>query len=116
MIARFQTRASGRARRRIGALAASIALAAGALAPVAQAQERMSLIRDTEIEEILYKDAAPLLEAAGFDPKNVDILLIGSKDLNAFAAPSQMGVFTGLILESDNPNELKGVMAHEVGH
>jgi predicted Zn-dependent protease len=115
MTARFQSRASGRAKRGAVALAA-LAVATAAFAPVARAQDGMSLIRDTEIEEILYKDAAPLLEAAGFDPKNVHILLIGSKDLNAFAAPGQMGVFTGLILESETPNELKGVMAHEVGH
>jgi predicted Zn-dependent protease len=46
----------------------------------------------------------------------VQIMLIGSKDLNAFAGPGVMAVFTGLILESKNPNELQGVIAHEVGH
>jgi len=76
----------------------------------------MSLIRDTEIEEILHKDAEPLLQAAGFNPRDVRILIIGSKDLNAFASPKTMGVYTGLIMESKNPNQLQGVMAHEVGH
>jgi predicted Zn-dependent protease len=82
----------------------------------ASAQEGMSLIRDTEIEEILHKDADPILRAAGFDPQSVEILLIGSKELNAFAAPQTMGIYTGLILESENPNQLQGVIAHEVGH
>ena len=27
-----------------------------------------------------------------------------------------MGIYTGLILESENPNQLQGVIAHEVGH
>ena len=27
-----------------------------------------------------------------------------------------MGFYTGLILESENPNQLQGVIAHEVGH
>ncbi len=78
--------------------------------------EPLSLIRDTEIEDILHEDAAALYEAAGLDAKSIHILLIGSKDLNAFAAPGTMAVFTGLILESKSPNQLQGVMAHEIGH
>lgn len=95
------------------ALAASAAVAVAVSASPASAQ---MLIRDTEIEEILKQDSAPILNAAGIDPKNVEILLIGSKELNAFAGPRVMGFNTGLILESDNPNELQGVIAHEVGH
>jgi predicted Zn-dependent protease len=88
-----------------------------AFAPVAAAaQEAMSLIRDTEIEDILHRDAEPILRAAGIDAKDVDIVLVGGKDLQAFAAPRVMGVYTGLILEAKTPNELQGVMAHEVGH
>lgn len=85
-------------------------------APVQAQDGGMSLIRDTEIEAILRKDAEPIFAAAGVESKNIDILLIGSKDLNAFAAPGTMAVFTGLIMESENPNQLQGVMAHEVGH
>jgi predicted Zn-dependent protease len=98
------------------AMAAALAVSVVLQPAAAAAQEGLSLIRDTEIEEILHKDAAPLFQVAGFDPKNVQILLIGSKDLNAFAAPGVMAVFTGLILETKNPNELQGVMAHEIGH
>src|SRR4051812_30383681 len=84
---------------------------------LAAAQEQgETLIRDTEIEEILHKDSAPIFAAAGIDPKTVDIAIIGSKELNAFAAPRIMGVNTGLILQTKVPNELQGVMAHEVGH
>jgi predicted Zn-dependent protease len=75
-----------------------------------------TLIRDTEIEDILHRDADPIFKAAGIDPKGVQIILIGSKDFNAFAAPKVMAVYTGLILQTKNPNELQGVMAHEVGH
>jgi predicted Zn-dependent protease len=62
------------------------------------------------------KDSDQILRAAGIDPGSVEILLIGTKELNAFAGPRVMGFNTGLILESDNPNELQGVIAHEVGH
>jgi predicted Zn-dependent protease len=84
---------------------------------LAAAQEQgETLIRDTEIEEILHKDAEPIFRAAGIDPSTVQIAIIGSKELNAFAAPRLMGVNTGLILQTKDPNELQGVMAHEVGH
>lgn len=85
-------------------------------APAVAQGEGISLIRDTEIEEILRRDSDPILQAAGIDSRNVDILLIGSKELNAFAAPRTMGVYTGLILESKTPNELQGVIGHEVAH
>ena len=94
-------------------------IAVGLTLPVGSAHaqgEPLSLIRDTEIEDILHEDAAALYDAAGLDAKSIHILLIGSKDLNAFAAPGTMAVFTGLILESKTPNQLQGVMAHEIGH
>lgn len=75
-----------------------------------------TLIRDTEIEEILHRDADPILRAAGIEPKTVQIAIVGSKEMNAFAAPRLMGINTGLILQTKNPNELQGVIAHEVGH
>lgn len=75
-----------------------------------------TLIRDTEIEEILHRDADPILRAAGIEPKTVQIAIVGSKELNAFAAPRLMGINTGLILQTKTPNELQGVIAHEVGH
>jgi predicted Zn-dependent protease len=99
--------------------AAALLAVALALPPApaqAQAQDGMSLIRDTEIEETLREYSDPLMVAAGMEPKGVDILLIGSKDFNAFAGPGVIGVFTGLILESETPNQLQGVIAHEVGH
>jgi predicted Zn-dependent protease len=106
--------------RPLRALGRSLALAAALLMPLtampAYAQSGVSLLRDTEIEAILHDDAAPLFDAAGLDSKNVEILLIGSKDLQASAGPGQMAIYTGLILESENPNQLNGVIAHEIAH
>lgn len=98
------------------ALAGVTALSLTLQAAPVRAEGGMALIRDTEIEEILRKDSEPIFKAAGIDMKSINILLIGSKELNAFAAPSTMGVYTGLILESENPNQLQGVIGHEVGH
>ena len=95
------------------AVAASLVIRPGLAAAQDQGE---TLIRDTEIEAILHRDADPIFKAAGIDPSTVQIALIGSKELNAFAAPRVMGVNTGLILQTKDPNELQGVMAHEVGH
>ena len=92
-------------------------LAAGQSAQAqASGDEGLALIRDTEIEDILRQDAKPLFDAAGIDSKSIKIILVGSKDLQAFAGPGTMAVYTGLILETKVPNQLQGVMAHEIGH
>jgi predicted Zn-dependent protease len=95
-------------------VAAAVAIPPGVAA--AQAQGGETLIRDTEIEGILHQDVDPILRAADMDPKAVQIVIIGEKEPNAFAAPKVMGITTGLILEAKNPNEVQGVLAHEVGH
>jgi predicted Zn-dependent protease len=76
-----------------------------------------SLIRDTEIEAIIQKEAAPVLTASGLRPEDVHFYLLGDKELNAFVAGGQ-NIFlnTGLIAETENPNQLLGVIAHEAGH
>lgn len=99
------------------AMAITAALLTPFAAMPARAQDGPTLLRDTEIEEILHADADPIFAIAGFDPKEVRILLIGDKDLNAFATQGKMiGLNTGLILQTENPNQLKGVIAHETGH
>lgn len=90
------------------------------LAPIAARADTtpaISLIRDTEIEAILHQDADPIFTAAGLDPKSVKIYIISDKELNAFSAGGQqLFLNTGLILETKNPNQLIGVIAHETGH
>lgn len=89
-------------------------LAAMSLTVFAQAQ---SLIRDAEIEEMLFDFSAPIIRAAGLNPNNVDIYLVNDQSLNAFVTRGQNIFFhTGLINEAQTPNQLKGVIAHEVGH
>lgn len=96
-------------------LASVAVLAASLLVPTfASAQ---SLIRDTEIEEILRADIDPIFKAAGLEPKDVKLHLVGDKELQAFVTGGQqMFLHTGLILETENPNQLLGVVAHETGH
>ena len=107
--------AERRGARAVATSLAALSLVTGVFAStLAQAQ---SLIRDTEIEEILHEQADPLFVASGLDPKDVEILIINDKELNAFATQGQIiGLYTGMILESKTPNQLKGVIAHEAGH
>ena len=58
--------------RKIARLAALLAAAALASQPVAA----QSILRDAETEALLHDMAAPLIVAAGLDPRNVDIVLI----------------------------------------
>ncbi len=99
-------------------LALAFGLSPLAHAPHAQAQSSApSIIRDTEIEETLRIYADPLLRAAGLRPEDVEITLIGDPSINAFVANGQNMFFhTGLILQAETPNQLKGVIAHEIGH
>jgi len=95
------------------AMAALLALALTALSP-AQAQ---GIIRDAEIEEILRDYTNPILEAAGLRPEDVGLYIIDDPSLNAFVANGQrIHLFTGLIIASETPEQLMGVIAHEAGH
>ncbi|GAM99600.1 putative Zn-dependent protease [alpha proteobacterium U9-1i] len=75
------------------------------------------VIRDAEIEHTLRDYSAPLWVAAGLNPDDVSMYIIGDDEINAFVSGGQnIFVHTGLILAARTPNELKGVLAHETGH
>lgn len=93
---------------------AALALVASLAATPASAA---SLIRDSEIEAILEGYARPLLEAAQLRPQDVQIYIVQDSTLNAFVTGGQnIFIHTGLILEAETPSQLKGVIAHEIGH
>jgi len=75
------------------------------------------LIRDTETELVMREYTDPLLIAAGLEPEAVDFYLVGDMEFNAFVTGGQ-NIFlnTGTIIRAENPNEIKGVIAHEIGH
>ena len=103
---------SRNAARLVGA-ATAVGLALASASP-ASAQ---SIIRDTEIEGIIHEWSDPVFTAMGLEPSEVEILLINDNELNAFATRGRiMGLNTGLILRTESPNELLGVVAHEAGH
>ena len=90
---------------------------AAVLSLVAQPATAQSVLRDAETEALLDDMAAPLVEAAGLAPGNVDIVLINDQSINAFVAGGQaIYIHTGLLDAADSANEVQGVIAHELGH
>ncbi|MAJ23951.1 MAG: hypothetical protein CMP36_00415 [Rickettsiales bacterium] len=74
-------------------------------------------IRDTEIEDILYKWTNPIIEVAGISENNLKIHIIADKSINAFVTNGQnMFLNTGLITQAGSASGLIGVIAHEIGH
>jgi len=81
------------------------------------AQQRLSFIRDAETEHIIRTYAAPVFRAAGLNPADINVHLINDRSLNAFVAVGlNMFFHTGLLLRTDNPGQIIGVIAHETGH
>ncbi len=75
------------------------------------------IIRDTEIENTMSEWAQPIFKAADIAPDNVRMILVQSNDINAFVAGgANIFFYTGLLGKTDTPDEIIGVMAHELGH
>lgn len=92
-----------------------LGLLAAALTPWgAQAQ---SLLSDAETEWFLREITNPIFEVAALDPASVHFYIVNDNRLNAFVTGGQnIFIHTGLILETDDVNEVIGVLAHETGH
>ncbi|MEZ5647872.1 MAG: M48 family metalloprotease [Alphaproteobacteria bacterium] len=83
----------------------------------ANAQGKISIIRDAEIENTLRVYATPIFISAGLVPEDVRLHIVSDPRLNAFVAGGQrMFLHTGLLMRADNPSQVIGVMAHETGH
>jgi predicted Zn-dependent protease len=97
-----------------------LALGFSATPAVAQSGD---VIRDTEIEQLLYSYEDPILVAAGIDPASVKIYLLDDPTINAAATYSPnpaegvvIVVNAGTLLQLDTPNQMIGILAHETGH
>ncbi len=85
--------------------------------PAADAQRRLSFIRDAEIEGTIRIVSTPIFQQAGLPPESINVYLINDDTLNAFVAGGlNMFLHTGFLLATDNMGEVAGVIAHETGH
>ena len=77
----------------------------------------MSLIRDSEIENTIRAYAAPLLEAAGLGGDAVRLHIVNERGINAFVAGGpNLFISSGMLAAAEDPGEIIGVIAHEIGH
>jgi predicted Zn-dependent protease len=61
--------------------------------------------------------AQPLLRAAGLNPAIVNIYIVDDRELNAFVAGGQnIFVHAGLLMRLQTIDQLRAVLAHEIGH
>jgi len=112
----IRTRRFRPASRAVSVLTAA-SLAAANLPQQAAAQGNMPVIRDTEIEQLLRDYTQPILKVAGLASQNIKVVIINDRNFNAFVMDGKrIFVNTGALTESQTPNQIIGVLAHETGH
>ena len=101
---------------KLTALATAIALAAAPTMALAQ-NKGPSVLRDTEAEQLLRDYTRPILRAAGLEKQNIQMVIINDSTFNAFVADGRrIFVNYGALMQSETPNQIIGVLAHETGH
>ena len=75
------------------------------------------LLRDAETEQLLRDYTRPILRAAGLEKQNIQVVIINDSQFNAFVADGRrIFVNYGALRDSQTPNQIIGVLAHETGH
>ncbi|MGL3208097.1 M48 family metalloprotease [Bradyrhizobium sp. BR 1433] len=102
---------------KLTALMTAVALAVGPVVPARAQQKGPPVLRDTESEQLLREYTRPILRAAGLEKQNIQIVIINDGSFNAFVADGRrIFVNYGALLQSETPNQIIGVLAHETGH
>jgi predicted Zn-dependent protease len=77
----------------------------------------VSLINDTEIESLVTEIITPIANAAGIAPERLNVFIVKDDDFNAFVMGGEdVYLYTGLLMKVREPNALRAVVAHEMGH
>src|ERR1700674_1263278 len=101
---------------KLTAVAAAVALAVAPMSALAQQAKGPPVIRDTESEQLLREYTRPILRTAGLEKQNIQVVIINESVFNAFVADGRrIFVNFGAIMQSETPNQIIGVMAHETG-
>lgn len=76
-----------------------------------------TVINDTEIERGISDIIMPIARAAKIPENRLKIYIINDDDFNAFVRGGEdIFIYTGLLKQIKNPNALRAVIAHELGH
>jgi predicted Zn-dependent protease len=99
------------------AITLAAALVVAPMAALAEEEKGLPILRDTETEQLLREYAKPILRAAGLEKQNIQVTVINQAVFNAFVADGRrIFVNHGALLQSETPNQIIGVLAHETGH
>ncbi len=80
-------------------------------------RQQAVLIENPLINHYIQSLGQRLASASGWNAYPFHFSIIKDNEINAFAAPGgYISLFSGLILRTENENELTGVMAHEMAH
>lgn len=83
----------------------------------AQLKVGKRVIDDPKLNKELEKITEPLLKAIKSDRYTFQFHIIEDPELNAFALPGgNVTIHSGLLLRADSPEEVAGVLAHEIAH
>jgi predicted Zn-dependent protease len=83
----------------------------------AEEEKGLPVIRDAEIEQLLRDYTRPVLRAAGLGQRNIRVVIINDRSFNAFVIDAKrIFINTGALMDSETPNQIIGVLAHETGH
>jgi predicted Zn-dependent protease len=105
------------AARLLAVITASAVAVASAPVHAQQPARGLPLIRDTEIEQLLRDYTQPILRAAKLAQQNIQVVIINDRTFNAFVVDGRrIFVNSGALMESQTPNQIIGVLAHETGH
>ena len=76
-----------------------------------------TLIKDTEIENKITEIILPVARDADIPEKRLKVYIVNDYDFNAFVRGGEdVFIYTGLLKQIKNPNALRAVVAHELGH
>src|SRR5467141_371196 len=102
---------------KLTAIATAVSLAMAPMSALAQQAKGPPVIRDTEAEQLLREYTRPILRSAGLEKQNIQVVIINENVFNAFVADGRrIFVNYGAMMQSDTPNQIIGVLAHETGH
>ncbi len=102
---------------RAAAVFAAVLAASGPAQAQGDLAQNLPIVRDAEIEQLLREYAQPVLRTAGLAQQNIRVVIINERSFNAFVADGRrIFINTGALMESETPNQIIGVLAHETGH
>jgi predicted Zn-dependent protease len=102
---------------KLTALTAAVALAVAPMSARAEQEKGPPVLRDTESEQLLREYTRPILRTAGLEKQNIQVVIINESAFNAFVADGRrIFVNYGALMQSETPNQIIGVLAHETGH